>query len=178
MTDKRRFRRLARTLHVLSVSALVLIPVGILSWLLSEGVTAETVATRLPQFIAEEPLTTERLGLLIAVSLLPVLPALYTLEIMRQLFARYAGGDVISIQIARLIQRIGLGMFILVAAQVVIHPIQGLLITWANSQGNRMLSIALSESDIGLLLAAGLVTLIGWAMAEAHRIAEENRSFV
>ena len=38
--------------------------------------------------------------------------------------------------------------------------------------------VGISHSDIGFLLLAGLLTVIGWAMSDAARAADENRAFV
>ena len=41
-----------------------------------------------------------------------------------------------------------------------------------------MISVGIGHAEIGFLLVAGLLTVIGWAMTEAARQAEENRAFV
>jgi ABC-type transport system involved in cytochrome bd biosynthesis fused ATPase/permease subunit len=41
-----------------------------------------------------------------------------------------------------------------------------------------MLSIGLDQGTLGFLMAAGLLTVIGWAMREAAAVKAENAAFV
>ena len=116
------------------------------------------------------------LATLLGLATLPV--AVWILMRMRALFGHYAEGRVLSVEAAADLQRIGRGLAVLALLPLVIRPLQSVLLSWSAGPGARMLAVRIDDHDIWLLLAAGLVTLVGWAMAEAARIAEDNRGFV
>jgi len=53
-----------------------------------------------------------------------------------------------------------------------------LLLTAANPPGERQLSIAFSSTELSLVLAGGLLLLIGQALGAGASAADENRAFV
>ena len=130
-----------------------------------------------PQLAAPEATQTQLwLATLLGLMTLPV--AVWILLRMRALFGQYAEGRVLSPEAATDLQHIGRGLAVLALLPLLIRPAQSVLLSWEAGPGARMLAVSVRDHDIWLLLAAGLVTLVGWAMAEAARIAEDNRGFV
>lgn len=97
---------------------------------------------------------------------------------MRALLSLYAMGDVLGPEAALRIRRIGHCLLALAIWGMLAHTIDIAALTWGNPPGQRALSVAVSNNDMFLFLAAGLMTVIGWAMSEAARVADEHRSFV
>jgi hypothetical protein len=114
----------------------------------------------------------------VAVGLLPAAVLFWALDLLRRLFRLYKSGEVLTENAAILIRQTGKAMLLLALLKIVVHPVQTLLLTWQSPPGSRMVSIAIGQAEIGFLLLAGLLTVIGWAMTEAARVAEENRSFI
>ena len=52
------------------------------------------------------------------------------------------------------------------------------LISLSNPVGERSISVSISINDIGFILVAGLLLMIGWSMSEATKVAAENREFI
>jgi len=48
----------------------------------------------------------------------------------------------------------------------------------ANPVGQRQLSVGVSHTEIWFVLTGGLLMVVGWALVEAARQADENRAFV
>lgn len=178
MTALLRTRRLARPLSLLTTAALLGYPAAMLLMALSgyfdDAFLRETYGSlTLPAQIA-----------------LPVWIALYTTALisialvtlalwnMRALLSLYAMGDVLGAEAASRIRRIGHCLLALAVWGVLSHTLDVAALTWNNPPGMRSLSVAFSNSDLFLFLAAGLMSVIGWAMSEAARVADENRSFV
>ncbi|MGL4238491.1 MAG: hypothetical protein ACRCSW_20690, partial [Tabrizicola sp.] len=66
---------------------------------------------------------------------------------------------------------------ILVAVFTVVTPtLVTLILSWNAPQ--RTLAIGIDSGTLGFLMAAGLLTVIGWAMREAARVKAENEGFV
>ncbi len=67
-------------------------------------------------------------------------------------------------------------------AQTLIKPISGaltsVLATITRPEGERVLSIGLSNAEVSTLFLGGLLLVIAWVLGEATRIEDENRSFV
>ncbi|WP_213546514.1 DUF2975 domain-containing protein [Vannielia litorea] len=113
-----------------------------------------------------------------ALGALPALAMLYLLREMARLFGRYAAGETLTEACARHILRIGAGLLVAVALELVTRPLQIMLASLANPPGERVLTISLEGADLGQVLAGGLMVVIGWAMREAAVVAEENRGFI
>jgi len=95
---------------------------------------------------------------------------------MVRLFAAYRDGEVLSVGNAETILRIGRNFLMVAAFTVLVPTLQVLILSWR--AGQRMLSIGLDQGTLGFLLAAGLLTVIGWAMREAAAVKAENEGFV
>ncbi len=115
-------------------------------------------------------------GLVAAIALVAVLPLVAALRAMVRLFALYRDGEVLSPANADTILQIG-RMLVLVALFTVLVPtLQTLILSWNAPQ--KTLSIGLDGGRLGFLMAAGLLTVIGWAMREAAAVKAENEGFV
>lgn len=114
----------------------------------------------------------------IAVSLIPHAFTLMALVAMRQLFALYRGGDPLAPAAALLIRRIGANLLAAGVLGFLVMPLCTVLFTLSNPPGERMVAVGISNGDVGFVLVAGLMFLIGWSMTEASRVAEENKGFV
>ncbi|MCH2250626.1 MAG: DUF2975 domain-containing protein, partial [Cognatishimia sp.] len=97
---------------------------------------------------------------------------------MRRLFAHYSQGHVLTFESARLLHRIGRFLLTVALLRLVSYPVLSVLLTLGNPEGQRQLSMALTEGDIGFLIAAGFVFLVGTAMHEAAQNAEDIKGFV
>lgn len=150
----------------------LLIPVVVIGFW---SVSVATLPFSLP--LGYEPgMSRLRLGLL---PHLPVVFALaWTLLQMHRLFAGFRAGEILTQNGAILIRRIGMGLLAVAVLRILATPLQSLIITLPAPPGLRSLVISLHGADVGFFLAAGLMAVIGWAMEDAARAAEENRSFV
>lgn len=168
-----RVTRLAGILHAVSLVFLVLIPVSVAGVVL-------LVALGTASFLVPEGVSATGLYLWagVAVGFLPVLALLWVLDTLRTLFACYREGDVLTAQSAHLILRAGKGLIWLAALNVAVQPFASVLLSWQAPPGQRELAIGIGQAEIGFLFVAGLLTLIGWAMSEAARQADENKAFV
>ncbi len=172
MTDKR-FKALASLLHHATLVCEIALPPILL---------ATFFAIAMGMLPLPLPVNAAPTGIFlwtgIAVGLLPALALMWALDTLRRLFARYKIGDILTEPSARLIRQTGKALFLLAVLKFAVQPIQSLLLTWQSPPGSRAISLTVSQAEIGFLLAAGLLTVIGWAMTEAARAADENRSFV
>jgi hypothetical protein len=60
----------------------------------------------------------------------------------------------------------------------VLYPAVTSLISLSNPVGERSISVSISINDIGFILVAGLLLMIGWFMSEATKVAAKNREFI
>ncbi|MGL4319925.1 MAG: DUF2975 domain-containing protein [Paracoccaceae bacterium] len=158
--------------------ALVVLPLaaaGGLLALLNHPEWAEGLFAGLPAVTA---FSAPKVGLAAAMGLLALIPALYALLHMRRLFRLYLAGQVLTAPAARHIRQIGLALVTIGCTGPLIPTLQTLIMTADNPAGQRMLQISLSSDNLGFLLAGGLLTVVGWAMTEAARVAEDNQGFV
>jgi hypothetical protein len=102
----------------------------------------------------------------------------WALWIARGLFLSFANGRAFETRTGLDLRQIG-G---LVAAYGVTTPVAGALmtvaVTIANPPGHRMLSLSLGINDFILGILGVLILVLGHVMAEAARIADDNRQIV
>lgn len=115
---------------------------------------------------------------LITVLAVPLVLALAVLWTSRQLFIGFARGEVFTAQTGRRLRRIGVLLLVLQGAKIAVGTLGTLIATLPNPPGGRHLSIGLSSDHLIVALVGGLLIAVGWAMAEAARLADENRGFV
>ena len=165
----------ATVFHLLSVASLFLFPVVMMIGLFSPETFGNFVATytELPQ--AEWPIS---VWFGIAVGLIPFVFAMLALNGMRKLFALYKLGDPLAPKAVLFIREIGKYLLAAALLGVAVQPAKSALMSMSNAEGERFVSIGITNSDVGFILVAGLLLLIGWSMSEAQRLAAENREFV
>lgn len=168
-----RLHRMAALLHGLTLACEIALP--ILLGLALFTVSAREALTWIPD--GADP---QGIFLLLGTiaGLAPAFALIWALDILRRLFARYRDGEVLTEASAQLIRQAGKAFLLVAALKIISHPLQSLLFTWQSPPGSRALSLSLGQAEIGFLLLAGLLTLIGWAMTEAAQAADENRAFV
>lgn len=170
--------RLSKWLYLAATVTLFALPLAALWGLFSAWSDPTQLATRFAHLPAGTAFTPTKALLTAAIGAVMLPPALLLLAEMRRLFRGYAKGEVLTAQSAIHIRRIGQCLVGLAGLGVIIPTLQGIALTADNPTGSRVLAIALTSDTIGFALAGGLLVVIGWAMAEAARAAEENASFI
>jgi len=170
--------KLAHLLHAVTMFCLVAIPVIVIGTLVWRPPTLANAQEYFTDFAVSEAITPGPFWAAIALNMLPVFVIAATLNQARHLFALTARGQIVSDPAARRISGIGIGLLVLALLPVVMVPAQSALLSWDNAPGERLISVAYTSADLGLLLGAGLLTLIGRAMHDAAMTAAENRAFV
>ncbi|SIO15331.1 DUF2975 domain-containing protein [Vannielia litorea] len=169
-------RRWAAALRILTILAMVVLVAALVFGIALAGLPDEL--RRAAALAPDTALAPLHRAAVAASGAIPSLALLYVLSQMARLFGRYAGGETLSHHCAGHIRRIGAGLLVAVALDLVARPLQVLLASLANPPGERVLSLSLGTADLGQVLAGGLMVVIGWAMGEAALVAEENRGFV
>jgi hypothetical protein len=170
--------RLSKWLYLAATVTLFTLPLAVLWGLFSAWSDPSQLASRFAQLPAATAFTPAKALLTAAIGAVMLPPALFLLAEMRHLFRGYAKGEVLTAQSADHIRRIGQFLVALAGLGVILPTLQGVALTADNPTGQRVLAITLTSDSIGFALAGGLLIVIGWAMAEAARAAEENASFI
>lgn len=97
---------------------------------------------------------------------------------MRRLFSLFIKSQALSASSAQSLHRIGLYLLAMTIFGMLSYSALSLLLSSGNPVGQRTLSVELTANNIELLVAAGLMILMGRAMTEAARSAEENKAFI
>lgn len=177
MTALSRTRRIARPLSLVTTVVLLGYPGAMLLMALA-GYFSEELLRDTYDTVTITAIPPAVWGVLYATAIVSLALVLLALWNMRALLALYAMGDVLGQDAALRIRRIGTILLALAIWSMLAHTLNVAALTWNNPPGTRALSVAVGNADLFLLLAAGLMTVIGWAMSEAARVADENREFV
>lgn len=140
--------------------------------------THEALQAQNPALVIHPDLPRGPIAAVVALALIPLGIWVWTLDHMRRLFARYKSGSILTDQSARHIQRIGQGLLGAGIVEVALVPIESLILTAWNEPGQHAVSIEVSSDTLGFFIAAGLLTVIGWAMKDAAHAARENKEFI
>jgi Protein of unknown function (DUF2975) len=176
MQDMSRLRRLSATLCWVALVLSVLMPVLVLAYSARWVGDPASLLAQAPDLVEGTTVTRLQAGLVAALALISVLPMVAALRAMARLFGRYRDGEVLSEANAATILGIGRALVLVAVFAVLLPTLQTLILSWNGPQ--RALSIGLDGGTLGFLMAAGLLTVIGWAMREAARLKAENEGFV
>ena len=165
----------AKVFHLLAVLSLVLFPIVMLVGLFSPDSIGDFIAPYTELTWSDWPLTS---WLGVAAGLVPFVFAMRALNGMRKLFALYKLGDPLAPKAGVFIRQIGANLLAAALLGVAVQPAMSGLMSMTNPEGARFISVSISNSDIGFMLVAGLLLMIGWSMSEAQKLAEENREFI
>lgn len=127
------------------------------------------------KLLESEPLYPLQQILGVVSSLLVVLPGLYGLYFVRQLFVLYKSGSIFSGKHVCCLKHTGQALIAWVLLGVVYGSIESVLLSAGNLSGQHVLSVTVSGNDVLLLIIAFVIRLLSWVMKEALVIAEENQ---
>jgi hypothetical protein len=176
MLDQIRLTRLSTTLYWTALVLSVVLPLLVLAYAAKGVIDPASLLAGAPALAPDTIISRRQAGLVAALALISVLPMVAALRAMARLFDRYQRGDVLSDTNADTILTMGRALSLVAAFTVLVPTLQTLILSWNAPQ--RTLSIGLDSGTLGFLLAAGLLTVIGWAMREAARLKAENEGFV
>lgn len=176
MQDDSRLQTLSGILYWVALVFSVVLPLLVLLYAGKWVTDPASLLSLAPGLPSGAVVTPAQAGLVAAVTLVSVLPMVAALRGMVRLFARYREADVLSAENAETILQIGRAMLVVALFTVVTPTLQTLILSWHAPQ--RALSIGLDSGTLGFLMAAGLLTVIGWAMRDAAAVKAENEGFV
>lgn len=172
----RRIRRLAFAVRALCLVGVVIIgTLPFIFWAQPDWVA--DVVTREWRMNRVQLDLYARLGGL-AGSLLPTATILFALWQMWSLFGCFARGELLALQPAGHLRRLGLSLCLLAAAQPLGRTLSVLALTWGNPVGERQLWFGLSSDHYLALLFGLLLLALAQVLTEAARVANENAEFV
>jgi len=179
MNKKNGVQKLATALYLCAYTGIgVTLISSIYGIYISLPLTAESLQAVHSHVEISKNVTQSQLWAVTALGVLPAFFGAWILFQMGQLFDGYRQGKILTDRSALLIQRIGLGFLCVAITKIALAPISTVLLTMANGQGERSISLAIGTDILSLLFAAGFVTVIGWAMREASAADAENKAFI
>lgn len=176
MKDQSRLLRLSGTLYWTALVLSAVLPMIVLLYAMRAVIDPASLLSRAPGLGPDIPVGRAQAGLVAGVALVSVLPMVSALRAMARLFDRYRTGEVLSDANAWAILHIGRALLLVAVFTVLVPTLQTLILSWRAPQ--KILSIGLDGGTLGFAMAAGLLTVIGWAMREAARVKVENEGFV
>jgi hypothetical protein len=104
----------------------------------------------------------------------------YGLFTIAHIFQDFSKGVWFAINFSNRIKRFGISLLVFSLLSPVVQVLTGLALTYANPETQRMivLSIDIDGKGLIILLVGILLILIGKVMAEATRLADENRQII
>ncbi|MEM8554974.1 MAG: hypothetical protein AAGF71_09155 [Pseudomonadota bacterium] len=171
-------RRVAHGLRAITVLTMLLVPLAIVLWLITQPLSGHMLQAVFPRIAVPAQLELWQIWGAYALSVGPLGVFLIMLWRLQVLLRVYAAGEALSDRAVGLIRGLGNCLIALVLVGVITRAGQSVVLSWTNPPGERALAIGLGSQDIILLLMGGLLVLIGSALADGVRAVEENRGFI
>jgi Protein of unknown function (DUF2975) len=126
----------------------------------------------------QTPLSPARRWLLGVLGLIPVVVLSVGLLQLRGTFLQFAKGSYFSPQAIAGLRRFTLMIGLVGLTEIMLTPLQSVLLTLDNGAGQKQLVIAISSSQCMAVVVALCVWVVAWVMGHAASLQEENRQFV
>ncbi len=108
-------------------------------------------------------------------SLLPLSALMYGVFYTRKLFASFKEGVVFSLEQVVLFKKISKALVLWIVFSIVYEGIKSIIFSFDNPVGERVVSLGVSSSQMGILFISIVVLVIAWIMDEGRIINEENK---
>ena len=112
------------------------------------------------------------------ISFAPLACLIVALMAARRCFGAFAAGDFFGQEAVKGLRNFALGLF----ASALVKPFSAaalsVLLSWDAPVGQHRLMFGFGSDELLALLAAGIIAVIAWVMAEASALAEENAQFI
>lgn len=109
------------------------------------------------------------------ISAIPMIINMYIVYLLIKLFKMYERSEIFSINNVRTISNIGYAMLLGQIIDPIYQALMGLVLTWHNPPGQRLMAVTLDQTNVGIVITALLVILISWIMAEGQHLREEQQ---
>jgi hypothetical protein len=174
-----RIKRVSILFKWLFMAALVGLPVlNALLWLLVDRAdlagAVNVGGINLAEIPISDPLAWDARLLALGASLLPLAANMVALFNLVRLFGLYAAGEIFSVRNVRCIRFLG---YAIIARQAVDPLFQALLsaaLTLHNPEGQRVISVGLSDTNVTELVIGFVILLVSWVMDEGRRLKDEE----
>ncbi|RLJ41417.1 hypothetical protein BCF46_3210 [Litoreibacter meonggei] len=176
MTGHISVARSARILSFLTMVLMIATVLGVTYFFIDIEAGHAVLLSSAPDLEDARALSDGTVRAMLCIGLVSVAVQLYLLWQARILFDLYASQNYLSRDCANTIRNLGFGLVALPVVRFLQEPIWSILMTLGSEDIS--VSIGVSSSGIGYLIGGVLMLLIGWAMLEASRAAEENKGFV
>ena len=156
----------------------IVIAVAVFVWYWSDEALVRRLALSAVDEQTPITLSAQSYWLFLAVKLGELAVYVLGLWIARDLFRSFARGEIFTEAAARKLRRLGIVVTAIAPTMIIARTAAVLALTIENPDGERVLAIGISGTDFAIAVIGILLSVIGWIMLEAARIAEENRQFV
>ena len=133
-----------------------------------------SITSRLP---VDVDLSTIRLQLRFYACLVDMIPAIICMMsfyYLSKLFSLYAQNIIFSLENVLCIRKLGIFLLCQVAANLLIQPINSVILTYDAKPGEHLISIGIGGDEFSSLIIGGAVIVASWIMEEARKLDEEK----
>ena len=178
--DDLRRKRLATLSQVTRIAALVTavaLPLGSVGYWGFAPAEALANAAAIPTAWLAEFGVGQRV-LAIVLALLAVLPLSWGLWRLATALYLFRQGRPFALAAATGMRDFAIGVFVCTLLKLVSGALLSAVLSWNAPAGQKQLAVSVSSDMLLMLLVGAVLTLVGWALAEAAAIAEENAQFI
>lgn len=172
-----RIARMSQIMGWLCLLAAIALPLGVAAiWLISPADYLASEA-HIPAAWLRDFDWLWRVGAALVTGI-PLSALVWALLRLQACFAGFERGELFAPATIAGFRDFSIGLLISAALSVPATTALSVLMSWGAPAGQKQLAISLSSDTLLMLCVAGTMAVVGWVLAEAAAIAEENASFV
>jgi len=177
MDNMSKIKKVSKLCYILLLGILILVPLYyIFYWLFINSLSESFVNINIEPIPETQHILSPKLQIIGFISsLLPLSALMYGLIYTRKLFAFFKDGVVFALEQVVLFKKISKALIFWVIFSIVYEGIKSVIFSFNNPVGERVLSLGLSSSQVGILFISIIILVIAWIMDEGRIINEENK---
>lgn len=179
--DKVRLAYVSRLTSWLTLAAAIALPVAVVATYFAPRAMAP-LNLRLyhlnPRNLLNDWVPLDDRMLALACAAIPIAIAVWGLLTLRQLFERFAAGDVFSQATSNTLRALSLSLFAVVVTAFAAEAPISYFLARADPSSPYTFALSIGLEDLVALFAAAVVAVVARVMAEATHVANENAQFV
>ncbi len=162
-------KRLSERMQVLFETLLILAPLAVIAyWTFFEFFDLIGFS----YFFQQQPLTINFKSkvLAIVVMSIPTSIVMYGLFKLKKLFSNYAANQIFTQENVLIYRKLGISLFALVVADILMEPLLSLALSFQNPVGSRFITFGFGLTEIITLIIGFIVMMISFVMHKAYEL--------
>jgi len=177
MENMSKIKTVSKVFYILLTGILIAVPLyDIIYWIFINSLSQSFININVEPVPESQYVLSLKLQIIGFISsLLPLSALMYGLIYTRKLFSFFKDGIVFSLEQVVLFKKISKALVLWIIFSIIYEGIKSVIFSFHNPVGERVLSLSLSSSQMGILFISIIILVVAWIMDEGRVINEEQK---